>query len=111
MTERQQYIEYQDLCSSTRELETGVPQGSVLGPLLFLIYVNDIYTVSKKLNFILHADDTTLTSPLCSFTHCAANDVCHVSSRINSELLKIFDWITVNELSLNVENTKFLIFS
>ena len=110
LTERQQYVEYQDACSSTRELETGVPQGSVLGPLLFLIYVNDIHTVSKKLNFILYADDTTLTSPLCSFTHGAENDVCNVSSRINSELLKISDWLTVNKLSLNVEKTKFMIF-
>ena len=67
LTERQQFVEYQNVCSSTRELETGVPQGSVLGPLL--IYVNDIHTVSNKLNFILYADDTTLTSPLCSLTH------------------------------------------
>ena len=90
LTERQQYVEYQDACSSTRELETGVPQGSVLRPLLFFIYVNEIHTVSKKLNFILYADDTTLNSPLCSFTHGAENDVCNASSRIHSELLKIF---------------------
>ena len=66
--------------------------------------------MSKKLNFILYADDTTLTSPLCSFTHGAENDVCNVSSRINSDLLKISDWLTVNKLSLNVEKTKFMIF-
>ena len=71
--------------------------------------MNDIHTVRKKLNFILHADDATLTSPLCSFTHGAENDVCHVSSRINSELLKISNWLTVNKLSLNVEKTKFMI--
>ena len=110
MTERQQYVEYQNVCSSTRELETGVPQGSNLGPLLFLIYVNDIHTVSNKLNFILYADDTTLTSPLCSFTHDAQNDVSHVSSQINSELLKISDWLKVNKFSLNLDNTKYMIF-
>ena len=110
MTQRQQFIEYQEVCSSTRELETGVPQGSVLGSLLFLIYMNDIHTVSDKLNFILYADDTTLTSPLCSFTHGAHNDVSHISSQINSELLKNSDWLTVNKLSLNVERTKFMVF-
>ena len=67
-------------------------------------------TVSKKLNFMLYADDTTLTSPLCSFTHGAQNDFRHVSSRINSELLKVSDWLTVNKLSLNVEKTTFMIF-
>ena len=110
LTERQQFVEYQNVCSSTRELETGVPQGSVLGPLLFLIYVNDIHTVSNKLNFILYADDTTLTSPSCSFTHGAQNDVSHVSSQINSELLKISDWLKVNKLSLNVDKTRYMIF-
>ena len=72
--------------------------------------MNDIHTVSDKLNFILYADDTTLTGPLCSFTHGAHNDVSHISSQINSELLKISDWLTVNKLSLNVEKTKFLVF-
>ena len=61
-------------------------------------------------NFILYADDMALTSPLCSFTQGAENDVCHVSSRINTELLKISDWLTVNKLSPNAENTKFMIF-
>ena len=110
MTERQQFVEYQNVCSSTRELETGVPQGSVLGPLLFPIYVKDIHTVSNKLSSILYADNTTLTSPLSSFTHGAQNDVSHVSSQINSELLRISDWLTVNKLSLNVDKTKYTIF-
>ena len=68
------------------------------------------HTVSNELNFILYADDTTLTSPLCSFTHGAQNDVSHVSSQINSELLKISDWLKVNKLSLNVDKTKYMIF-
>ena len=55
--------------------------------------MNDINTVSDKLNFILYADDTTLTSPLCSFTNGAHNVVSHISSHVNSELLKISDWL------------------
>ena len=62
------------------------------------------------MNFILYADDTTLTSPLCSFTQGAHNDVSHISLQINSESLKISDWLTVNKLSLNVEKTKFMVF-
>ena len=103
LTERQQFVEYQNVCSSTRELGAGVPQESVWGHVLFLTYVNDIHTVSNKLNFILYAGDTSLTNPLCSFTHGAQNYVSHVSSQINSELLKISDWLTVNKLSINVD--------
>ena len=73
--------------------------------------MNDIHTVSVKLNFILYADDTTLTSPLCSFIHGTHNDVSHISSQINSELLNICDWLTVKKLSLNAEKTKFMFFS
>ena len=69
-----------------------------------------MHTVSDKLNFILYADDTTLTSPLCSFAHRAHDGVSHISSLINSELLKISDWLTVNKLSLHVEKTKFMFF-
>ena len=90
LTNRAQYTEYNETKSSLLEIETGVPQGSILGPLLFLIYVNDIHMVSKSLNFILYADDTTLTSPICSFTQ-GGNT-------------------SISEISLNAEKTKFMIF-
>ena len=93
-----------------REIKTGVPQGSILGPLLFIIYMNDIYTVSNKLDFILYADDTTLSSPLCSFTHGENGDVNYISRMINAELSKISDWLAVNKLSLNASKTKFVVF-
>ena len=57
--ERYQYVDYNGASSSMKLLTTGVPQGSILGPLLFKIYMNDIHTVSNNLNFILYADDTT----------------------------------------------------
>ena len=107
LTNCAQYTEYNETKSSLLEIETGVPQGSILGPLLFLIYVNDIHMVSRSLNFILYADDTTLTSPICSFTQGGNSSI---SNLINSELTKISDWFAVNKLSLNAEKTKFMIF-
>ena len=72
--------------------------------------MNDIHTVSDNLNFILYADDTTLSCRMCSFTRECHGDIELVSILINSELDKIADWLAVNKLSLNVQKTKFMIF-
>ena len=103
LTKRTQYVDCNGVSSSIREIETGVPQGSILGPLLFIIYMNDIHTVSDNLNFILYADDTTLSSPMCSFTRGCNGNIELISTLINSELNKIADWLAVNKLSLNVK--------
>ena len=110
LTERYQYVDYNGASSSMKLLTTGVPQGSILGPLLFIIYMNDIHTVSDNLNFTLYADDTTLTSPLCSFTYGGYHDINRVSTLINSEITKISEWLSINKLSLNANKTKFMIF-
>ena len=109
LTNRTQYVDCNGISSSIRKIETGVPQGSILGPLLFIIYMNDIHTVSNNLIFILYADDTTLSSPMCSFTRGCDGNIEIVSTLINSELNKIADWLAVNKLSLNVQKTKFAV--
>ena len=64
LTERQQYVQIGAYMSSKQLVRTGVPQGSVLGPLLFKIFINDIIHAPELFNFILYADDTTLNSTL-----------------------------------------------
>ena len=105
-----QYVENDGVALAKKLIETGVSQGSILGPLLFVIYMNDIQTVSERFHFILYADDTTLTSTFCTFTQEVYHDVNHMSYLINLELSKISDWLAVNKLSLNVDKTKFIIF-
>ena len=66
-TNRTRFISYDGTNSCTLSITTGVPQGSILGPLLFIIYMNDIHNANSKFHAILFADDTNLTCTLCSF--------------------------------------------
>ena len=68
--------------------------------------MNDIYTVSDNSNFISYADDTILSSPMCSFSSGCDGGVERVSILINSELNKSADWLAVNKLSLNVQKNQ-----
>ncbi len=67
LTNRKQYVDYNKVNSDMQNITTGVPQGSNLGPLLFIIYINDMSVVSRIFSFIMYADDTTLTSILKAF--------------------------------------------
>ena len=101
LSERCPYVEYNHHRYNTLPISTGVPQGSVLGPFLFLIYVNDLPMVSDVFNMLMYADDTTLYS----------NSNQNISEiEINHELWKASQWLAANKLSLNVGKTKFMVF-
>ena len=106
LSDRFQYVSMEGIDSSKCSVEVGVPQGSILGPLLFLIYVNDLPNCTNLLDSTLFADDTSLVSSFSAFT---LNGTASTAA-INTELDKVFAWLCVNKLSLNVSKTKYMIF-
>ena len=96
------YVVYNGLQSAKLGIKFGVPQGSILGSILFLIYINDITNVSRLLQLLLFADDINIF-----LEH---RDIKALIEMVNSELVKLADWFSVNRLSLNVSKTNFVIF-
>ena len=88
--------------SDKSQITCGVPQGSVLGPLLFLLYINDICSCSQKLNFYLFADDTNIL-----FSH---RDLKSLEKIMNDELSNLYRWLVANKLTLNLKKSNFVIF-
>ena len=95
------HVEVNGHKSSHLQISTGIPQGSVLGPLLFLIYINDLPNASNIFDMLMYADDTTL---FCNMTDTITVDV------INEELSKICDRLGANKLSLNIVKTKYMLY-
>ena len=102
LTERFQYVQYNNISSDYMSIKCGVPQGSILGPTLFLLYINDICRISTVIKMILFADDTNLFY--------SGNDLLNVCNTMSSELGKLNKWFQVNKLSLNIQKTNFMIF-
>ena len=102
LTDRSQYVVIDGKVSQTRGIKCGVPQGSILGPLLFIISVNDICNVSPMLFKILYADDTCVLI--------SGNHLNNLIDRLNTELISLNNWFKANKLSLNTKKSFFMIF-
>ena len=93
LSNRSQKVIVNDKSSEWLPLKFGVPQGSILGPLLFIIYVNDLPKVCSNVDILLFADDTNITAIGCS------------DSEISMDLIKIEKWLIANKLVLNSSKT------
>ena len=100
---RKQYVKIGDSLSPARTLNIGVSQGSILGPVLFTLYINDLPNALTLASSILFADDTTLTIQNVDYNG--------LTQQINTELESLKIWTSVNRLSLNVNKTYAMIFS
>ena len=103
LTDRYQLVQIEDCSSAKEKVKLGVPQGSILGSILFLIFINDICNVSPFLNFVLFADDTTISK--------RGKDVSKLFEEFNREMPAIQKWINDNNLQLNLKKTNWLLFS
>ena len=104
LSNRKQLVRINNHSSSFNNIICGVPQGSILGPLLFLVYINDLPLISShcKIKFILFADDTSILFKTKNPNY----DI----SIFNNELSLVSNWFKANKLSLNVKKTNFMIF-
>ena len=90
---RSEYVSYNTQNSSTKGIQCGVPQGSILGPLFFIIYINDLSNVSQKIFSILFADDTNI--------FIQGNNLPQLIHDLQTELSTLVDWLNTNKLTIN----------
>ena len=100
--DRYQYVNYANVSSNKRKIVCGVPQGSILGPLLFLLYINDLASACPELFAVMYADDSNMFKQ--------GRCLKILESVVNTSLCKVSKWLKLNKLSLNIDKTHFMIF-
>ena len=103
LSARKQYVELRNVRSLLENIVCGVPHGSILGPLLFVIYINDICNVSIILKCVLFADDASI--------FISNKDIAKLYCETSRKLNKLYIWLSVNKLSINIEKTNYIVFS
>ena len=102
LSDRLQFVSILGYDSNKQSITHGVPQGSVLGPLLFLIYINDLHNAIKYSETYLFADNTNLLS--------IKNNQKIMQREMNIDLKNLFRWLHVNKISLNRNKTELIFF-
>ena len=102
LSDRVQSVHYQNVLSDPNPIVSGVPQGSILGPLLFVLFVNEMPNVVSRCNVMMYADDTVMIF--------SSNSAEEIEDVLNQELNSLYAWLSTNGLFLNKKKSEFIIF-